>query len=96
MNDGPLKLEVGKGDAELVVTGVETKPQKAQTPEEVMEKLNAIGMELRSLIVATKKLPVNKALEPYQDPVRSIAQGQAYLQIGLMWLRKAIEQKKEF
>ena len=99
---GPLELQPGvTGDIQVV--GIEVKKDEATaekpieyTVEEFMERIDAMGLAMRALIVDAKRMPVQKSMQPYEDPVRSLAQAQAYLQIGFMWLRKGIRQPKEF
>lgn len=93
-----LKDPAGRQPVEL--TGLEVKPaaetMPAPTVEELTNKVQAVGEELRALIVLTKRLPRAKGLDPHQDPTRSLSLAQMYLQTGFMWLRRAIQTPKEF
>ena len=96
-NSGPLELTTNLPDVE--VKAVEAPPktvEPAPSAEELLLLTNNLGESLRTLIIAVKKLPKNKALEPHQDAGRSLALAQAHLQTGFMWLRRAIEVPKVF
>ena len=68
----------------------------APAKDDLLREADVLGSQLRDLIVRAKRLPKDKSLEPHQDPIRALALAQANLQAGFMWLRKAIEQKREF
>ena len=95
-NSGPLELIDGGNGIDL--SGVQTKPEvsPAPTAEELLARMDAIGVELRSLIVLAKRIPRINGLEPHQDSSKSLATAQSSLQTGFMWLRRAIEQPKIF
>lgn len=94
-NAGPL--EIRKTDREVELHGREVPAlPPVQTAEELLLQVEAIGNTLRYLIVAAKRLPRDTALEPHQDPTRSLSLAQAHLQTGFMWLRRAIEKPKVF
>ena len=95
MSSEPLKVVEGGEKVELLGREI-SEPPKAPTAVELTARTNELGEQMRSLIVAAKRLPATKALDPHQDPVRSIALAQSHLQTGFMWLRKAIEQPKVF
>jgi hypothetical protein len=75
---------------------VESQEVTVQSPEELMEKLNKLGVELRAVVIAAKRLPRTKGLDPHQDPTRSIALSQAHMQTGFMWMRRAINPTLDF
>lgn len=92
-SEGPLESKSEKVELEgKEIKEIPIVPDAA----ELMVRLNALGDSLRDLIVETKRLPWDRTLGPYQDPVRSIAISQSYLQTGLMWLRRAVEPTKVF
>ena len=93
----PLEI-VSNGNVEVTAHEVKDDNKKPETPkaEELLARVNDIGNDLRAVIVLAKRLPRDKALEPHQDPSRALAQSQAHLQTGFMWLRKAITTPKEF
>lgn len=95
-NAQPLELAPGKEGPVFEVRGTEVTPQKLPDPDELLRQVNELGEALRVLIIATKRLPRDKALEPHQDATRSLALAQAHLQTGFMWLRRAIELPKIF
>ena len=80
-NEQPLKLAVAGSKS---------------SAESLMERLNDLGASLREVIVEAKRLPPTQGLAPHQDPTRSIAVAQSYLQTGFMWLRRAIAPTKDF
>ena len=92
---GPEIVLEGK---EITATEVAAaKAEKLQlTIEEAEERMKVLGQALRALIVDIKTLPRTKGLEPHQDPMRSLAQAQMYLQTGFLWLRKTIEAPRDF
>lgn len=71
-------------------------PLPPPDPAELLARVNAIGDSLRVLIVETKRAPRIEGLEAHQDQTRSLAQAQAALQTGFMWLRRSIEGPKVF
>lgn len=96
MSDGPLEVTSSSQNVEL--SGREVAEQRVEIPvaADLLCRTNEMGEALRALIVAAKRLPRNVAMESHQDPTRALAQAQVYLQVGFMWLRKAINQPKEF
>lgn len=97
--DSQLEVVQPQGGPEVVLQGTEVPATPVTSPPtaaELLAKVDEAGAVLRALIVLTKKLPRDKALEPHQDPTRSLAQAQVHLQTGFMWLRKAINAPKEF
>ena len=91
----PLEAVAGSDNVEVV--GKEIKEIPAPPSAELLlAQANALGEQLRALIVTTKRLPRDKSLESHQDPVRSLSLAQAHLQTGFMWLRRAIEAPKVF
>ena len=97
--DSPLELVKSDGGPEVQIQGTEVKSSPAvlaPTAAELLTKVEEVGTTLRGIIVLAKKLPRDKAFESHQDPTRALAQAQAQLQTGFMWLRKAINAPKEF
>lgn len=95
-SEGPLESKSEK--VELTgkkITEVKEKPAPPD-PAVLMAKLNELGDSMRALIIEVKRLPWDRTLGPYQDPVRSIAIGQSQLQTGFMWVRRAIEPNRLF
>ena len=96
----PLEVKVSDNGPTIELEGKETPPAVAPEPlpaaDELLKQADAIGEELRALIVLTKKLPRSKGLESHQESSRSLSLAQMYLQTGFMWLRKAINQPKVF
>ena len=71
--------------------------QVAKTPDDVLDKINALGNELRELILQAKRIPrLVQGLDAHQEPSRCVAIAQSHLQTGFMWLRRAVTQPKEF
>lgn len=93
MNVEPLRVESNR---QIEVIGTEVKDRSIPVRSEVMERLERAGVELRELIVLTKRLPREGAFESHQDPARSLSLAQSHLQTGFMWLRRAIENPKVF
>jgi hypothetical protein len=92
MSDSPL--EVQQSGDKVVVEGKEVKG--IPTEDELIERLNSLGSQMRELIVHAKRLPRKPGLEPYQDQVRALAISQSYLQTGFMWMRRCISPTKDF
>lgn len=80
------------------VTPIKKPPEKPQPtdPVELLARVNELGKTMREIIVLAKRIPVTAAYAPHQDPVRSLAQAQQYLQTGFMWLRRGIENPDVF
>ena len=96
MSEGPLEV-TGPAAVSVVLEGTPAPEQKPlPLPGDLMERADALGVELRALIVEVKRLPRTKGLDPHQDPVRSLAIAQTDLQTGFMWLRRAIACPKVF
>lgn len=92
----PLE-QVGNGrDVELVGNKAQENTAPAPTAEELLARANALGDQLRALIIDVKRLPREKAIEPHLDPFRSLNIAQQTLQSGFLWLRRAIEAPKVF
>lgn len=94
-SNGPLEV-VSNLPVEAVGTELPANPLPTLTAEELMDKINGLGLHLRECIVQAKRLPRVPGLEPYEDATRSIALAQAHLQTGFMWLRRAVECPKQF
>lgn len=94
MDDGPLRVESNR-QIDVASTEVKEKPA-APVKEDVLAKVEEIGVQLRAAIIAAKRLPRDGYTDPHQDPARSLALAQAHLQTGFMWLRRAIENPKVF
>lgn len=90
--DQPLEL---KSEGNVKLEGREiTAPIPSR--DDVRRAIGEAAMLMRRIILDVKKLPRDKALEPHQDELRCLAQAQTNLQTGLMWLRRAVEQTREF
>lgn len=74
----------------------EQSEEAKQEAEELLRRVNEAGETLRALIVAGKKVQRLPGLEAHQHQTRSLDLAQENLQVGLMWLRRAIEQPKVF
>lgn len=66
------------------------------TAEDLLKRINDLGTQLRIVIVEAKLLQKDVTVEVHQDPIRSLGQAQVNLQVGFMWLRRAIKPQKEF
>ena len=65
--------------------------------QELFSEAERIGVELRTLIVRCKELDKPQAkLDPYQRPARALGLAQQYLQTGMLWLKKCINQDVSF
>jgi hypothetical protein len=89
----PLELHKTKDGPDIEVVAKEVKVASA---DELLKQVDDLGEQLRLLIVASKKVPRDKSLEPHQEQGRALSLAQAYLQTGFMWLRRAIAAPKEF
>ena len=96
MAEQPLELVAGKEGPLTGLRGTEVSPQKIPDAADLQRQAHELGEALRVLIVTAKRLPREKALEPHQDPVRSLALAQSHLQTGFMWLRRAIDPPRMF
>lgn len=90
-----MSLEAVDSNVELKGTEVKDKP-KPPTREELTADAARLGTELRALIVLAKRLPRDKDWESHEDPTRSLAIAQQYLQTGFLWLRRLIDAPKGF
>ena len=90
-----MNPEVTSGGV-VEVTAKEVEPVTPPNADDLLTEANAIGEQLRALIVKAKKLPRGEDLEAHQDPSRALSLAQMYLQTGFSWLRKAIKPAKEF
>lgn len=75
---------------------IEKPKPELPTPEAILSRLDAIGNDLRALIVDAKKLATGKGFEPHEDPMRCIAIAQSELQTGFLWLKRSINRQKGF
>lgn len=95
-----LDVKVPEGGPSIELEGKEIiEPPVAEplpSAEELLKQADALGEQLRALIVLSKRLPRSKGLEPHQESSRSLSLAQMYLQTGFMWLRRAIKEPKEF
>jgi hypothetical protein len=89
----PVEIKTG-GQVEAVAKEVNSEP--VPTKEEMQVRIAVAGAELRKIILAVKRLPRDKALEPHVEELRCLAQAQTNLQVGLMWLRRAVNPTKDF
>ena len=101
----PLEVTLVPADRAIEFTGLggvkDSAEKKAPdisrpTPEDILHRVEEVGIALRGLIVDTKKLAPYPGLETHQHPTRSLALAQENLQTGLMWLRRAIRPEKIF
>lgn len=96
MSEQPMTVETSPG-LEVDAHGrLAPPPEPPMTPEEVLARIDALGLEMRKVILRVKKLPRDMTLEPYQDLVRCLSQAQTNLQAGFMWLRRSVKQPREF
>lgn len=95
MNDSPLEMVKASADINIDVVGKEIAGD-IPTPEALCARLEAIGNDLRNLIVDAKRLKRIQGLEAHQDQGRALAQGQSFLQTGFMWIRRAIRPQSDF
>jgi len=86
----PVEITTG-GTVEA--QAVEVKDANA---DELLARANEIGEQLRKLIVDSKRVSKPKGMDPHQDPTRSLSLAQMNLQVGFMWLRRALHPTKEF
>lgn len=95
----PLEVKQ-EGGPQIELQGKEiAKASEAPPPptvEEMLKRADELGARMREVIVAAKKLPREKGVEPHLDAARSLSLAQMYLQTGYMWLRRAIEVPKVF
>ena len=91
-NNGPLE----SNNPNVILEGKEVKKEPPPDADEVMEKINAMGTQMRELILLCKKVPRIDGLDPHQEQVRSLALAQAHLQTGFLWLRRGVKPDKLF
>lgn len=98
LDSGPLEVVPGKPEIKFELQGREAsaEPLPIPTKEELTVALNAIGADMRNLILTAKRMKKEQGLEPHLDSTRSLAVAQQYLQTGFMWMRRAINPTKEF
>ena len=85
-----------EGRPGVILAEKDAKPTPPPTAEELLAEVERLGVELRTVIVRTKKLPRVSGLDPHQDLTKALAVAQVELQSGFMWLRRAISQPKIF
>lgn len=97
---GPLEIINPEKAPGLELRGKEIPPDvkipKVPLAADLSIEADALGEQMRQLIVSIKRLPRSAGLDPHQDPVRALSLAQAHLQTGFMWLRRAIETPKVF
>ena len=96
--NGPLEHMPQDGHPAVELEGkpLEAPSVPPPTTEELSERVNKVGDDLRAVIVDTKRLPRVKGIDPHQDQGRALALAQAHLQTGFMWLRRAVKPQQEF
>lgn len=85
-----------KSNKSFEFSGLEISESDMPPAQDLLRRLEAAGDVLRELIVQTKRLPRTPGLESHQELGRSLALAQSHLQTGFMWMRRSIEQPREF